>query len=92
MKALMFGEPSEYLADMAAFFGYRTKWTYYGVVVDIDHFKDYLDREQISGEEEIAKVKWNVMRILEDAMLRYNKKILYLVDSASFLLMIPVAG
>lgn|GEM_PF-2971195 len=92
MKSLLFDKPSEYLAHMAVFFGYRTKLVYYGVVVDIDHFKDYLGQKQITGEEEINKLKMTVMGILEDAMLRYNKKILYLIDSDSFLLMIPVAG
>ncbi|KPU45688.1 purine catabolism regulatory protein [Oxobacter pfennigii] len=90
MKGLMLDRYSEDLVEMAVFFGYRPKWIYRGVIVDIDGFSNYLFEKQIEDESDIMKIKWNVMRIIEEVTTRFNKRILYFIDSDSFVLMIPV--
>jgi len=94
MKEIILGNIniSEEITNRAMLYGYNKKKSYYSLVVDIDDFRKYITTNNIEDEKRIWEIKITIQHIIDSIMYKYNKKHLFMVESDSFYLMIPVVN
>lgn len=92
MKELIYGdvEITEEIITRAGLYGYSRKKTYFSLVVDIDNFSSYIKKNKIKDEKIILDIKMHIEHIIEYVMYKYNRKYLYMVNSDSFYLIVPL--
>ncbi|WP_246615168.1 PucR family transcriptional regulator [Clostridium thailandense] len=92
MNELIFGEDviNDVAIDRAVKYGYDIEKNYYAIIVEIDDFNEYLQRNNIGKEEKIIEAKQHILKIIDTVMKNCNEKYMYMTVSDSFYLMIEV--
>lgn len=92
MKEMIFGDLifTDEILNRASFYGYNPNKTYSSIIVDIDNFKNFIQDKKISSEESIIEIKQNIEQIILTVMSKWRKKILYVMQRDSIILMMPV--
>jgi len=76
--------------NKAVIYGYNSKKCYHSLVVDIDDFKVYIKKNNIIEEREIEELKTHVQHLIDSIMFKHNKKALYMIQSDSFINLVPM--
>ena len=76
------------MVERAACYGYDLAGSCLMMVIDINHFAEYLKLHEIKDERAILEIKTGFKRIIHDILIRNNRKPLIMMrsDSASILL------
>lgn len=92
MKEVIFGNEKITTGTLnkAVIYGYNSKKCYHSLVVDIDDFKVYIKKNNIIEEKDIEELKTHVQHLIDSIMLKYNKKALYMIQSDSFINLVPM--
>ncbi|WP_010237390.1 PucR family transcriptional regulator [Clostridium arbusti] len=92
MKEIIFGESTftDEILNRASFYGYNSSKNYCALVVDIDDFRNFIRDKKITDEEAIIEIKQNIEQIILNVMNKWRKKILYVMQRDSIILMMPV--
>lgn len=91
MKEILYGDFSEEIGERAVFYGYDAEKKYRAMIVDINKFSQYIEKENIKDENIIIELKSVVENIIKDTCNKYNKKILYVTKSDSYTVMVPLS-
>jgi len=92
MKEIIFGNAkiTEETLNKAVIYGYNYKKCYHSLVVDIDNFKEYIKKNNINEEKDIEEVKTFIQQLTDSIMYKHNKKALYMIQSDSFINLVPM--
>jgi len=91
MKEIIFGNQriTEETLSKAVIYGYNSKKCYHSLVVDIDNFKGYI-KKNICEERNIEELKVFAQQLIDSIMYKHNKKALYMIQSDSFINLVPM--
>jgi len=92
MKEIIFGNEkiTEETLSKAVIYGYNSKKCYHSLVADIDNFKEYIKKNNMSEEKDIEELKMLVQQLMDSIMYKHNKKALYMIQSDSFINLVPM--
>jgi sugar diacid utilization regulator len=92
MKEIIFEnvDITDEVLNKAILYGYSINRSYCALVVDIDNFNFYLERNNIHDENAILNIKSYIEAIIEDVMHRNKKKYFCVMQSDSFFLMVAL--
>lgn len=92
MKEVIFGNEKITTGTLnkAVIYGYNSKKCYHSLVVDIDDFKVYIKKNEIIEERDIEELKTHIQHLIDSIMFKHNKKALYMVQSDSFINLVPM--
>ncbi len=92
MKEIIFGNEkiTTETLNKAVIYGYNSKKCYHSLVVDIDSFKVYIKKNNIREEKDIEELKTFIQQLIDSIMYKHNKKALYMIQSDSFINLVPM--
>lgn len=92
MNELIFGKAviNNKTTAKAEKYGYSTEKDYYAVVVDIDNFSEYLQKNNIEEESKIVEIEQQILGIVDTVMKKYNEKYMHMTQNDNFYLMMEV--
>ena len=92
MKEVIFGNEkiTTETLNKAVIYGYNSKKCYHSLVADIDNFKVYIKKNNIKEEKEIEELKTLIQQLIDSIMYKHNKKALCMIQSDSFINLVPM--
>ncbi|MBU3113226.1 PucR family transcriptional regulator [Clostridium lacusfryxellense] len=92
MREVIFGNEKITIETLnkAVIYGYNSKKCYHSLVVDIDNFKLYIKKNNIKDEKDIEELKILIQQLIDSVMYRHSKKTLYMIQSDSFINLVPM--
>lgn len=90
MKEILYGEVNDDIFERAVFYGYDPEKDYKAIVININNFAGYIEKENIKDENIIIKLKAAVENVIKDVCRRHCRKLLHISKSDSFTVMIPL--
>ncbi|AGK96056.1 PucR family transcriptional regulator [Clostridium pasteurianum] len=92
MKEIIMGDSlfTDEILNRASNYGYNSNKIYCALVVDIDNFKNFIKEKKINEEDTIIEIKQNIEQIVLSVMNKWNRKVLYVIQGDSIILMMPI--
>lgn len=92
MKEIIMGDSlfTDEILNRASAYGYNPNKIYCAFVVDIDNFKNFIKQNKINEEDTIIEIKQNIEQIILSVMNKWNRKVLYVIQGDSIILMMPI--
>jgi len=81
---------TEEILNKAIYYGYDPKKTYCSLVINIDNYNYFTEDDIISGKKNILQSNQNIEQIILDVMIKWNKKIIYLNQGDSIIIIFPI--
>lgn len=92
MKDIIFRNVTitEEVLNKAIYYGYDPKKTYCSLVINIDNYNYFTEDDIISGKKNVLQSNQNIEQIMLDVMIKWNKKIIYINQGDSIIVIFPI--
>lgn len=78
------------ILNRAIYYGYDPKKSYCSFVIYIDNYSCFLEDDITSGKKNILQFNQYIEQIILDVMTKWNKKVIYLNQSDSIIIIVPI--
>lgn len=92
MKDIIFKNVTitEEISNKAIYYGYDPKKTYCSLVINIDNYNYFTEEDIMSGKKNVLQSNQNIEQIMLDVMIKWNKKIIYINQGDSIIVIFPI--